>query len=148
MLINEKWKNSGINSKSYNSFDSVNSDYRIISKTICLSFRANKKNSDKTSVTFWNIQTKDQNVRNAYTMESKLKMNQILLTSSAIISSLHITRQLKCTYHWNIKSKYILGNRLKLQKKEKAWKNTLLCCRRISLTLRLINLNSDNEIWE
>ena len=145
MLINEKWKNSGINSKAYNSFVSVNSDYR---KTICLSFRANKKNSDKTSLTFWNIQTKDQNVRNAFTTENKLKMNQILLTSSTIISSLHITRQLKCTYHWNIKSKYILGNRLKLQKKEKAWKNTLLCCRRISLTLRLINLNSDNEIWE
>lgn len=120
MLINEKWKNSGINSKAYNSFVSVNSDYRIISKTICLSFRANKKNSDKTSLT--NIQTKDQNVRNAYTMENKLKMNQILLTSSTIISSLHITRQLKCTYHWNIKSKYILGNRIKLQKKRESLK--------------------------
>ena len=102
----KRWKNSCIDSGARNNFDTVNSDHRIISTTIRLSFRANNKKSDKVLPYFWNAPTKNRNVRNACSMVVKInlrlvkkKMNQILLTPRTIILSWHITRQWKCAYH-------------------------------------------------
>ena len=73
-----------------------------------------------------NVLTKDQNVRNAYTMEVKnwfdIFQEENELNSPNIAHNnfmwLHITKQLKCTYYWNLKSENMFpGSQLKLQKK-------------------------------
>ena len=43
LMINKKWKNSAKNCRSYNSFNGIYSDHRIITVDIKLSLRTNKK---------------------------------------------------------------------------------------------------------
>ena len=47
ILVNNKWKNSILNSEAYSSFASVGSDHRIVTARIRLSLRVNKTPSKK-----------------------------------------------------------------------------------------------------
>ena len=42
IFLNKKWKNSAMNCRAYNTFDSVKSDHRIVTAKFRLSLRANK----------------------------------------------------------------------------------------------------------
>ena len=43
IIINRKWKNSALNCQAFNTFEGVSSDNRIVTSTLRLSLRANKK---------------------------------------------------------------------------------------------------------
>ena len=56
--------NSAKNCRSYNSFISVSSDYRIISAEICLSIRTNKNKVYVNTPFDWTRQNYDNDIRN------------------------------------------------------------------------------------
>ena len=55
ILINKKWVNSAKNYEPFNSFDTVSSDYRIITATIQFSLRANKPKTAKNPQYDWSV---------------------------------------------------------------------------------------------
>ena len=68
ILINKKWKNSGINCQAYNTFKTTCSDHRIISAKIRLSLRANKPSKNSQRYNWDTLQTRDD-IRDQYTIE-------------------------------------------------------------------------------
>jgi exonuclease III len=64
LLINKKWKNSAINCEAFNSF-TVDSDHRIVTATLKLKLRANKKKPPQVRRHEWST-LRDENTRNLF----------------------------------------------------------------------------------
>ena len=69
ILINKKWKNSGINCQAYNSFRTIFSDHRIVTAKIRLSLRANKASINKTPRYDWSALLQNDDIQKKYTIE-------------------------------------------------------------------------------
>ena len=68
IFLNKKWKNSAMNCRAYNTFDSVKSDHRIVTAKFRLSLRANKiKVSQHLPADWSNLHTSDK-VRQNFTL--------------------------------------------------------------------------------
>ena len=69
ILINNKWKNSGLNCEAYNTSCTVGSDHRIVTAKIRLSLRKSKTASRKKIRYDWNVLITDENIKERYTVE-------------------------------------------------------------------------------
>ena len=70
ILVNRKWLNSITNTEAYNSFESINSDHRIISARVRLSVRANKPKR-RTNIFRWETLRTDSLVHNQFAIAVK-----------------------------------------------------------------------------
>ena len=69
IMINDKWKNSGLNCDAYNTFCTVGSDHRIVTARLRLSLRQNKTSSLKKIRYDWSKLLTDNSIKNLYTVE-------------------------------------------------------------------------------
>lgn len=70
ILVNRKWLNSITNCEAYSSFESVNSDHRIVSANIRLSVRAHKPKR-RTNIFCWEALRTDNNVHSQFSVSVK-----------------------------------------------------------------------------
>ena len=70
ILVNRKWLNSVMNCEAYNSFESINSDHRIVSAQIRLSVRAHKPKR-RTAIYQWDTLRTDDNIRSQFAVAIK-----------------------------------------------------------------------------
>ena len=69
IMINDKWKNSGLNCEAYSTFCTVGSDHRIVTARLRLSLRQNKTSSLKKIRYDWSKLLTDNSIKNLYTVE-------------------------------------------------------------------------------
>ena len=72
ILINRKWLNSIMNCEAYSSFDSMNSDHRIVTSQIRLSVRASKPKR-RTNVYCWDALRNDEEIHSRFSVAVKNK---------------------------------------------------------------------------
>ena len=77
MLINQKWRNSAMNTEAYNTFEGVSSDHRIVTTSIRLSPRSNKVKSESTRRYDWSS-LKHPDIRDKYTIAVKNRYESLL----------------------------------------------------------------------
>ena len=77
MLINQKWRNSAMNTEAYNTFEGVSSDHRIVTTSIRLSLRSNKVKSESTPRYDWSS-LKNTDIRDKYTIAVKNRYESLL----------------------------------------------------------------------
>jgi hypothetical protein len=71
MFVNNKWKNSALNTEAYNSFEGVGSDHRIVTTEIRLSLRSNKVKTESTPRYDWTTLKTNSDIRDQYTISQK-----------------------------------------------------------------------------
>ena len=76
ILVNRKWLNSITNSEAYSSFETVNSDHRIVSARVRLSVRANKPKR-RTNVYCWDALRNDSNIQNEFSITLKNRFEEL-----------------------------------------------------------------------
>ena len=72
ILVNRKWLNSVMNSEAYSSFESINSDHRIVTARVRLSVRANKPKK-RTNMLRWDTLSSDDTVHSQFSVAVKNK---------------------------------------------------------------------------
>jgi hypothetical protein len=70
ILVNRKWLNSITNCEAYSSFESVNSDHRIVTANVRLSVRAHKPKK-RTNIFRWDALRTDDNIHNRFAVTVK-----------------------------------------------------------------------------
>ena len=68
VFINNKWKNSAMNCRPFNSFENVSSDHRIVSAKFRLSLRANKAKSTQYPPYDWSQLHNNDGIRQSFTL--------------------------------------------------------------------------------
>ena len=83
MLINQKWRNSVKNCRSFNSFISLSSDHRIVTAQISLTLRANKKKSSAIPSYNWTTLKNDPDITSSFvtTLSNRFSILQNLQES-------------------------------------------------------------------
>ena len=76
LLVNNKWKNSIINTEVYSSFSSVGSDHRVVTAEVKLSLRASKPPSKKKRYD-WKLLRYDQELQDSFRLELRNKFNEL-----------------------------------------------------------------------
>ena len=99
LIINKKWNNIIINCRAYNSFISRASDHRILSTTIKLSLRANKKKCSKNKPYDWSRLKYDRELRNSFITNIKNTFSVLQVTSNDESNSSANTKYLEFENH-------------------------------------------------
>ena len=146
MLINRKWHNSVIDGQSYNTYESMNSDHRPYSIKLRLSLRANKTYKSKNVNYNWALLMRDENVREAYTIEVKNRY-QVLqnlneeMSANMMYENIIQAHNESAKQHIPIRKRQIKGN---------AWETIEVCDKRRSLheayEVNRKNPNSTNRL--
>ena len=68
IVLNKKWINSAINCESYNTFEGVFSDHRIVTAKLRLSLRANKKKKSQAPCYDWKEFSRNAELQNQYSI--------------------------------------------------------------------------------
>ena len=76
ILVNNKWKNSIINTEVYSSFASVGSDHRVVTAEVKLSLRASKPPSKKKRYD-WKLLRYDQELQDSFRLELRNKFSEL-----------------------------------------------------------------------
>ena len=76
ILVNRKWSNSVMNSEAYSSFESINSDHRIVTARIRLSVRANKPKR-RTNMLCWSALRTDVEVHSRFAISVKNRFQEL-----------------------------------------------------------------------
>ena len=92
ILVNRKWYNSIMNAEAYNSFESINSDHRIVTARIRLSVRANKRKV-RSSTYQWETLRTDDNIQTRFGVSVRNRYqalcNEVDLDAPGINSKLY-----------------------------------------------------------
>ena len=75
IIINKKWKNSALNCQAFNTFEGVSSDHRIVTSTLRLILRENKKKSSIFPPFDWSLLTTNMDLQNQYNIIVRNKFN-------------------------------------------------------------------------
>ena len=79
ILIRRKWFNSVKNSRSYNSFESINSDHRIVSCHCMISYRESKRPHENPMTKIdWKAASRDRQIANFYDVSVSNKFNALM----------------------------------------------------------------------
>ena len=81
VIINQKWKNSARNCRAFNSFTNVGSDHRIVSATITLSLRANRRRSSKIPQYDWSVLKTNELIKPNFVIELKNRFSVLQETA-------------------------------------------------------------------
>ena len=81
MFVNNKWKNSVMNTQAYNSFEGVSSDHRIVTTEIRLSLRSNKAKTENTPRYDWTTLTTNTDIRDQYTISVRNRFAALIANS-------------------------------------------------------------------
>lgn len=76
ILVNRKWINSVMNCETYSSFQSINSDHRIVTAEIRLSLRANKAKQKEVPHDWSKLRT-DEGIKMTFTVEVKNRFDAL-----------------------------------------------------------------------
>ena len=77
IIINKKWKNSAINCQAYNSFEGVYSDHRIVTTSLRLSLRGNKKKQASSPRYDWSTLASNPDIQARYSVAVRNKYDSL-----------------------------------------------------------------------